>query len=197
MWQPLSLNFLTPCVITLFTHLTSWEGDAHVILNMVAFTLMFELYANPPTTLQVLGPGKGLWLVGTTIPWPWTRWWSLYHQLAMNSMYRSQNAPLTATKKSYACLPDVSDTPFDPGEPMYDPPALKHLLHHHPPFKASPQSAIKDMICRNRYNNHHASDPHLSSIHEKSANNTQKSYSIALPRWTLCFVIGIFLSALG
>ena len=53
------------------------------------------------------------------------------------------------------------------------------------------------MIFRKSYNNHLASNPYLSSIHEKSATNIQKSYSTALPHWTLRFVRGIFLAALG
>ena len=53
------------------------------------------------------------------------------------------------------------------------------------------------MILSNRYNNHHTSDPYLSSIHDKSATNIQKLYSIALPSWKLWFVSGLFLAALG
>ena len=48
------------------------------------------------------------------------------------------------------------------------------------------------MIFRNRYNNHCASNPYISSMHEKSTTNIQKSYPIALPRWTLRFINGNF-----
>ena len=53
------------------------------------------------------------------------------------------------------------------------------------------------MISRNLYNNHSVYDTYLSSIHQKSSTNIHKSYSIALPRWTLRFVSGLFLAALG
>ena len=53
------------------------------------------------------------------------------------------------------------------------------------------------MVLSNHYNNHLASDPYLSYINEKSATNIHKSYSIALPHWTLRFFSGLFLAALG
>ena len=49
----------------------------------------------------------------------------------------------------------------------------------------------------NNYNNHRDSDPYLSFIHEKSATNIQKSYSILIPCWTLRFFSRLLLSALG
>ena len=53
------------------------------------------------------------------------------------------------------------------------------------------------MLFRNRYNNHHASDPYISSIHKKLATDIQKSYSIDLPCWTLRFLIRFFIASLG
>ena len=53
------------------------------------------------------------------------------------------------------------------------------------------------MLFRNIYNNHRASDPYISSIHENSDTYIQKYYSIALSRWKLRFFRGIFLVALS
>ena len=53
------------------------------------------------------------------------------------------------------------------------------------------------MLFSNRYINHRASNPYLFCIHNISASNIQKSNSIALPRWTLRFVTGLFLVDLG
>ena len=91
----------------------------------------------------------------------------------------------------------LSNTPFNPGEPPHDYPALQHLFHQHIPFKASFRSARRDMISRNCYNNHCAYNPYISSIHHNLATDIQKSYSNALPRWTLRFVSGLFLAVLG
>ena len=75
----------------------------------------------------------------------------------------------------YACLLDLSDIPVNPGEPPHTFPAQKRLFCQHTPFKASLKSTRKDMLFRDHYNNHSASDPYLSSIHEKLATNIQKS----------------------
>ena len=88
------------------------------------------------------------------------------------------------------------DIPVGPGEPLHDLPVLQHLLHQNSPFKASFRNARRDMIFRNCYNNHHSSDPYLSSTHDKSPTEIKKSYSIALPQWTLQFVSKLFLAAL-
>ena len=53
------------------------------------------------------------------------------------------------------------------------------------------------MLFRKHYNNHRSSDPYLYSIHENSATNIQKFYSIALPLWTLCFFRRLLLAVLG
>ena len=95
------------------------------------------------------------------------------------------------------CLLALAEVPVAPGEPPHDFKALKHLFHQHVPFKSSFRCSRKDMLFRNKYNNHRASDPHLSSIHEKTATDIQKSYALALPRWILRFLDGLFLAALG
>ena len=96
-----------------------------------------------------------------------------------------------------AFLLALSNIPVNPGEPTHDFPALQHFFHQHTPFKASLQSAKRDMLFRNRYNNHRTSDPYLSSIHDNVANNIQKSYFIALPHGTLRFLTVLFLAYLG
>ena len=53
------------------------------------------------------------------------------------------------------------------------------------------------MLFRNHYNNYCASDPYLYYIHKKLATDIHKSYSIALPHWTLRFVSKLFLAYLG
>ena len=92
-----------------------------------------------------------------------------------------------------ACLLALSDIPINPGETLHNFPLLQHLFHQHMPFKSPFQSARRDILFRNRYNNHHYYNPYLSSIHEKPATDIHKSYSIALPRWTLQFFGEIFL----
>ena len=96
-----------------------------------------------------------------------------------------------------ACILALSNILIKPEEPPHDPPALQHLLHQNTTFKYSFRSARKDMIFTNHYNNHRAFNPYRSSIHEKSATNIQKSFSIAIPCWTHRFFRGLFLSALG
>ena len=96
----------------------------------------------------------------------------------------------------YACLIGLSNIPVNSGEPPHNFPELQHLFHQYTPFKASFRSARRNIIFRNGYNNHCTSEPYLSSIHEKSSTSIKKSYSILLPRWTLCFVRGIFLAEL-
>ena len=95
-----------------------------------------------------------------------------------------------------ACLLALSNIPINPGEPLYYFPAMQPLLHQNTPFKVSLQSARKDMLFINRYNNHRASNSYLSSIHENSATGIQKSYSILLPLWTLRFFSGLFIDTL-
>ena len=53
------------------------------------------------------------------------------------------------------------------------------------------------MLFRHKYNNHRAADPHIPSIVAKTASDVQKSYALALPRWSLYFLPGLFLAALG
>lgn len=96
-----------------------------------------------------------------------------------------------------ASLLALSSIPTDPGEPPHDFNRLHHLFHEHVPFKGHFHCSRKDVLKRNLYNNHRAADPFLASIHEKSAIDIQKSYSIALPRWILRFLDGLFLAALG
>ena len=73
-----------------------------------------------------------------------------------------------------AYLLALSDIPVDPGEPPCYFPALQHLFHYHIPFKYLVKNARKDILFRNRYNNHRDYNSYLSSIHEKLATNTQK-----------------------
>ena len=96
-----------------------------------------------------------------------------------------------------ACLLNISYIPVDPEESPLNFPALKHLFCQNIPFKVSFRSARRDVIFSNRYNNHRAVNPYLSSIHNKLCTDIHKSYSIALPRCTLRFVRGLFLAALG
>ena len=56
-----------------------------------------------------------------------------------------------------ACLLAISDIPVDPGDPPHNFPALQHVFHQYIFFKYSFRSAIRDMIFRNRCNNHCAS----------------------------------------
>ena len=74
-----------------------------------------------------------------------------------------------------ARLLSLSDIPANPGETLHDLPALQHLFRQHISFKDSFQSTRKDIMFRNHYNNHRAFDPCLSSIHEKSSTDIQKS----------------------
>ena len=96
-----------------------------------------------------------------------------------------------------ASLLALSSVQPDKGEPIHNFSRLSQLFHEHVPFKANFQCSRADMLFRNLYNNHRASDPYLPSIHKKSAVDIQKSYAIALPRWSLRFLKGLFIAALG
>ena len=95
------------------------------------------------------------------------------------------------------CLDALSSFPQSPDKPQHDFAQLHHLFHQHVPFKGSFCCSCAYMLTQKVYNNHRASDPFLPSILEKSTGDVQKSYSIALPRWTLFFLDGLFLAALG
>ena len=84
-----------------------------------------------------------------------------------------------------------------PDEPPHDYTLLHSLFHEQVPFHASFRCRREDVLGRNLYNNHRASDPHLADILKKTAVDVQKSYAIALPRWILYFLPGLFLAALG
>ena len=96
-----------------------------------------------------------------------------------------------------ACLAKLATIPSGAGEPKHNFKLLHHLFHNHVPFQANFRCSRQDTLARNKYNNHQASDPHLPSIRQKTAQDVQKSYSIALPRWTLHFLNGLFLAAIG
>ena len=96
-----------------------------------------------------------------------------------------------------ACILALSNIPVNPGELPHDFPVMKQFFHQHIPYKYSLRSARKYMMSSNRYNNHCASNPYISSIHEKLAINIQNYYSITIPHWTLRFVAGLFLTYLG
>ena len=95
------------------------------------------------------------------------------------------------------CILDLFNIPVVPGESPRELTVLQHLFHYNPPYKYSFQSARKEVLFRNCYNNHCDSKPYLYSIHENLAINIHKSYSITLPLWTLRFVRCIFLASLG
>ena len=119
----------------------------------------------------------------------------------IGGLIRSLQGPYTSDFLPFSsidsCLDALSNIPTDPGDPPHDFKALHHLFHQHVPFKGSFRCRRQHMLNRNSYNNHRASDPYKSSMLEKSAIDVQKSYSIALPRWILRFLSGLFLAALG
>lgn len=96
-----------------------------------------------------------------------------------------------------ACLLALSTIQPERGEPRHNFKHLSYLFHEHAPLKANFRCRRQDMLQRNQYNNHRAADPHLESIHQKTATDVQKSYAIAIPRWLLRFTPGLFLAALG
>ena len=96
-----------------------------------------------------------------------------------------------------ACILALSDIPVNPGESPHDFPSLQHFFHQNTPFKVSFRRARRDMIFRNRYNNHRVYNHYLSYIHKKSTANIKKSYSIALTCWILRCFSGLFLADLG
>ena len=79
----------------------------------------------------------------------------------------------------------------------YNFPLLRDILRHGAPIQGNYSCDRYDTLRRNLYNNHSASYPHTASILEKVASDVHKSYAIALPRWILRFIDGLFLAALG
>ena len=96
-----------------------------------------------------------------------------------------------------ACLLALSAIPQQKHEPHLNFKQLFYLFHEHAPLKADFKCKRQDVLSRNVYNNHRTTDPHLGSIHQKTAVDVQKSYAIVLPRWTLRFIPSLFLVALG
>ena len=96
-----------------------------------------------------------------------------------------------------SCLAALATIPQNPKEPPQNFELLHKLFHENVPFVSNFKCKRADMLTRHLYNNHRAADPHLSSILAKTAQDTQNSYTIALPRWTIRFVGGLFLAALG
>ena len=94
-------------------------------------------------------------------------------------------------------LDTLSSIKPDEGQPIHDFDLLRNLYHHGVPHEATYTCDRNDMLRRNIYNNHKAAHPHYSDIHGKVATDIQKSYAIALPRWILRFIDGIFLAAIG
>ena len=94
-------------------------------------------------------------------------------------------------------LDTLSSIKPDEGQPTHDFDLLRKLYHHGVPHEATYTCDREDMLRRNLYNNHKAAHPHYSDIHSKVATDVQKSYAIALPRWILRFIDGLFLAAIG
>ena len=92
-----------------------------------------------------------------------------------------------------ACLIALSDIPFDPGKPLMNSPRCNTCSTSTYASKLHSGALEWDIISRKHYNNHLAPDPYLSSIKDKPATDTQKSYSIVLPHWTLSFSAEFFL----
>ena len=94
-------------------------------------------------------------------------------------------------------LESLRDIEPSPTQPKHDFSLLHQLYHHGAPVKGQYACNRSDMLDRNIYDNHAAARPHLSSIIPKVSSDIQKSYALALPRWTLRFIDGLFLAALG
>ena len=85
----------------------------------------------------------------------------------------------------------------DKNQPTHDFNLLHHIYHQGVPQKASFECSRSDMLRRNLYDNHKQAHPHYNDIEPKIASDVQKSYALALPRWTLRFIDGLFLAAIG
>ena len=85
----------------------------------------------------------------------------------------------------------------DKNQPTHDFNLLKNIYHQGVPQRASFEGSREDMLLRNLYNNHKQSHPHYADIESKVATDIQKSYSLAFPRWTLHFIDGLLLAAIG
>ena len=86
----------------------------------------------------------------------------------------------------------LESIPPHESQPRHNFKALETLYHQGAPLRGVYSCSLQDMLARNIYDNHSAARPHYSSIHP-----LQKSYAIALPRWTLRFIDGLFLAAIG
>ena len=96
-----------------------------------------------------------------------------------------------------ATLAAMESIPISEDEPQHDFASLHHIFHQGVPLTAAFHCDRGDVLARNLYDNHRAADPHVESILAKTAIDVSKSYAIALPRWCLRFIDGVFLAALG
>ena len=94
-------------------------------------------------------------------------------------------------------LNKLSTIPIAKGEPRHDYHLLHKIYHDGAPSSGHFKCNRNDMLRRNLYDNHSAAHPHFDEIEPKIASDIQKSYALAFPRWTLRFIDGILLAAIG
>ena len=94
-------------------------------------------------------------------------------------------------------LNSLSTIPIKKGEPRHDFHLLHKIYHDGAPSSGQFTCNRDDMLKRNLYDNHSAAHPHFDEIEPKIASDIQKSYALACPRWTLHFIDGLLLAAIG
>jgi hypothetical protein len=94
-------------------------------------------------------------------------------------------------------LKTLEEIPLKEGEPLHNYNLIHKIFHEGAPLSGNYKCDRQDMLLRNLYNNHPASREHSISIEEKIATDVQHSYAIAFPRWSLRFINGLFLAAMG
>lgn len=87
--------------------------------------------------------------------------------------------------------------PHNEEEPPINFENASHLLHHGFPRIGHFTCDRNDTLARNLYDNHSSIEEHKSLIEDKIRIDVNKSYAIALPRWLLHFVLGLFITPLG
>ena len=94
-------------------------------------------------------------------------------------------------------IQEMETVPHVPGLPVQEFDQVRNTIHHGFPFKKEFSCPLRDVRLRNLYDNHTSIDDHEPLLLEKLAEDVQKSFALAFPRWIFRFIYGLHLNSMG
>jgi len=147
-------------------------------------------HPRPPPTGQGLDPTRA-WDMGIAL---------LRFNFVYGDLVRWLGGEYTGAQRNwqqvFADVEHIRASPPMPGYPPVDIDRAYHACTEGVPLAGHFECQLESVLERNRYDNHPGLEQHMAEVHQKFSNEEENSFHLALPRFLVRFVFGLFICPL-